>query len=257
MPIHCKAVVALTIVLAASAPASAQTMPSESPRAIESFVAPPALFPPESSYDGKVPPDLPAFDRANGRRVGSIALARPECIAMAQDRQEAVGCTYPLGFVYKTTDALQAYPVPVKEWSYETLGFPSYRASIFQGHETWSEVQHAGGAVWVKTAAKDVHPFEELAYLVPNIAMLCTQPGEHCHPVLPAHHREIARVATLTGTCYNSPYTVVDRVTKRSKRYYKLDIENWQGKSFLPRPIYVPTRNADGSHAGEFFARGC
>ena len=114
MPIHCKAVVALTIVLAASAPASAQTMPSESPRAIESFVAPPALFPPESSYDGKVPPDLPAFDRANGRRVGSIALARPECIAMAQDRQEAVGCTYPLGFVYKTTDALQAYPVPVK-----------------------------------------------------------------------------------------------------------------------------------------------
>lgn len=226
---------------------------------IESYVAPQALFPSESNYQGRVPAPLDAFDAPNGQKIGSIQIARPQCLVSSDKNKNDEACVFPLPVVYQATGKPKVSIVQMAEWSYETMGMLSYKPSIQQGGDAWSQVQHANGSVWVKTKKEEVHAYEDVAYLVDNIKTFCTEPGSQCTPVDSTVAKEMSRVTLAIGTCYDSPYTVVDRVMERGKRYYKLSIENLDPdeKTSLPSPIYVPTRNTDGSHTGHFFSRGC
>ena len=100
--------------------------------------------------------------------------------------------------------------------------------------------------------------YEDVAYLVNDLTDLCLTPGGACTKATAQDAEEMKRLAPLVS-CYDNPYTVVDRVTKGGKRYYKLDIENLSADvtTQLPHPIYTPTNNPDGSNAGSFFSRGC
>lgn len=230
---------------------------STPPAPIESYVAPPAQFPAESQYAGRVPSPLAAYDGPKGALVGHIRLEKPDCLRANLPTSEAESCTFPLGFVYKPMGRPDLSPVEIAEWGYETMGMPSYTPSIKDGTYAWSQVRHQNGSVWVKTQWAHVHPYESVAYLVEDLPQLCKAPGTQCRAVSSKDAAEIKRLANLI-TCYDSPYTIVDRITHKGERYYKLDIDtSGEHKTTLPHPIYVPTRNPGGGHAGTFFARGC
>lgn len=232
---------------------------AQAAKPIESYIAPPAQFPAESNYGSRTPSPLAAYDKPRGTLMGHIRLENPKCLAMTDPQKEVAGCEFPLTFTYKAMGAPTLHKVELAEWSYETMGMTSYSPSVKDADYAWSQVQHAAGVVWVKTKKEDVHPYEDVAYLVPSILELCLLPGEQCRSVDAGVTKEMQRVTALVETCFDSPYSVVDRVTKNGKRYYKLSIENLgEGKSTsLPHVVYVPTRNPDGSHTGEFFSRGC
>lgn len=226
---------------------------------IESYIAPTAQFPAESNYAARTPAPLGAYDSVRGTLIGHIRLENPKCLTMPEKSKEKAGCEFPLNFVYKPMGSPTTHKVELAEWSYETMGMPSYKASVQDGAYAWSQVQHAAGAVWVKTSPDAVHLYENVAYLVPDLVQLCKEPGGQCTAVTPAIQKEIERVTAVVETCFDSPYSVVDRITKDGKRYYKLGIENLSEgtPTTLPKTIYVPTRRPDGSHTGEFFSRGC
>ena len=232
---------------------------AQAAKPIESYIAPPAQFPAESNYGNRTPSPLAAYDKPRGTLMGYIRLENPKCIAMPDSQKEVAGCEFPLTFAYKAMGQPVLHKVELAEWNYETMGMTSYTPSIPDGEFAWSQVQHASGSVWVKTKQADVHSYEDVAYLSPSISELCLLPGEQCRLVDAGIIKEMQRVTTLVKTCFDSPYSVVDRVTKNGKRYYKLSIENLGEGALtsLPHIVYVPTRNPDGSHTGEFFSRGC
>ena len=226
---------------------------------IESYVAPPEQFPPESNYKARIPAPLAAYNAPRGTLVGHFVLKNAKCLITSKPPNKAQDCMFPLPFVYKALGSSIAQTVELAEWGYETMGMISYAPSVKDGAYVWSQVQHAAGTVWLKTTSSAVHPYEEVAYLVKNIAVLCLAPGEQCTPVDAAINAEIKRVTAVVKTCFDDPYTIVDRVHKDGKRYYKLSIQNLSKTeaTMLPRIVYMPTRNTDGSHTGMFFSRGC
>lgn len=237
-----------------------QTVPTSPGRSIESYIAPSDVFPPESNYAGRAPAALSAFNKPNGSRVGEIKMQNPACVNLPEAGKEAQDCTFPPVFVYQPVGngASKTYPIELAEWAYETLGIPSYAPTMKQGKDAWSRVEYPDGHVWVKTLATEVRPYEDVAYLVNEIDRFCLSPGDACTKATAQDEAEMKRLAPLVS-CYDNPYTVVDRVTKSGKRYYKLDIDNlsFAVKTKLPRPIYMPTHKPDGSNAGSFFSRGC
>lgn len=247
---HCTNPALLAIAfLASTVHASTPTAP------IESYVAPAGQFPAESNYGGRTPAPLAAYDAPKGTLVGHIRLERPDCLRPS--KSDAPQCTFPHHFVYKPMGKPSIGQVQLAEWGYETMGMVSYTPSVKDGDHAWSQVRYTGGSVWVKTRMSEVHPYEDVAYLTNAIEVFCASPGARCHPVSHEERTEMKRFANLT-TCYDTPYTIVSRVMHAGRRYYKLDINtSAEHKTTLPHPIYVPTRNPDGSHTGGFFARGC
>lgn len=224
---------------------------------IESYVAPPGQFPAESNYAGRIPAPLAAYDGPQGTLVGHIRLEDPACVLTPPPANEAERCTFPPSFVYKPMGKPTFSQVELAEWGYETMGMPSYAPSVKDGPYAWSKIQHKSGTVWVKTLWEHVHPYESVAYLVEDLPQFCTGPGTGCRAISAQDTAEMKRLASLI-TCYNSAYSIVDRITYKGTRYYKLDIDtSGEHKTTLPHPIYVPTRRSDGSHFGDFYARGC
>jgi hypothetical protein len=204
-----------------------------------------------------VPPALAAFDKPRGKRVGEIRLESPKCLTEPASTEGSESCSYPLRYVFAREGSANATNVEVAEWSYETLGLVSYRPSIPQGRTLWSALETDQGVVWVQTDAGDVHPFERVAYLVQDFSVLCEGPGLKCSPPAAGMGAEMARLAAET-TCYDNPYSVVGVIETQGRRYYRLELENLEGRpTSLPHPIYVPTRNASGQHTGDFYSRGC
>lgn len=150
---------------------------------IESYVAPQDLFPSESSYQAHVPAPLDAFDGPNGNKIGVIRIAKPHCLTTP--KKNDTGCEFPMPIVYQAIGKSKTSNVEIMEWTYETMGMPSYKPSIQKDGNTWSLVKHENGTVWVKTKKDDVHAYEDIAYLVNNIKELCLEPGNQCTVVDP------------------------------------------------------------------------
>lgn len=221
-------------------------------RPVEAFVAPAALF---GSPDGRStsPSGLPAYERPGGRTVGQVRQEPDGCDA----GPEQSTCVWPPTYKLWLVGGGGSTAVETGEWSYEQLGLITYARPRLQGGVAWTAIAAGDHTVWIRSLPDEVHEYERLATLVEAPPLLCAQPGKGCTAPTPAELKEMARLAPLVS-CYPSPYTITDVVARAGRRYYRLEIDNLDGRhTSLRQPVYVPTRTPGNQHTGTFYARGC
>ncbi len=74
------------------------------------------------------------------------------------------------------------------------------------------------------------------------------------------HGKRIGEVVMWTVGCYGNVYRIERRLSYAGKRYYEVkraELKPGAPATGLPLKGYIPTRNKDGRHAGDFSSRGC
>lgn len=233
-------------------------------RPVEAFVSPTHLFPVEGAAfleTNSVQPvqyrPLDAYDKPSGQLIGRVHLDNLHCIS----GHPPATCNQGLKWVLRLESG-KAVALEPAEFGYETMGLVSYGKSLDAGPDTiWSPIKYETGTFWVRTAATAVHRFEELVTHVESLQEWCSAPGT-CTAPSAEMSRELARMKSgqlLVAGC-TSAYEVTGIVSHRGKRYYKLQLPEFDSSSprtSLPKTGFTPMRDRTGGHTGSFSPRGC
>lgn len=243
------------ILLAATLLQLARANDRSSGPAIEAYVAPPSLFPPEGSYPAGAAAQyrpLEAYTLLDGDLLGHVHTNYRECDNACENPGEA----------FLVTPTGRRIPLETQEWSYETRGLITYKAPRYRGSSAWSNIKFSDGEFWIKTPKADVHSYESLAFVVDRFDVVCAKPG-NCVPLSQKMRADAGKFRSgqirVLG-CYREPYSIVRIVTAGGRRYYQVklqEVEPQQQSIHLPRSTFIPVRDKRGRHTGTFYSRGC
>ncbi|MHB2167728.1 hypothetical protein [Alsobacter sp. R-9] len=241
--------------------ASAQTPEARSAPVI-AYVAPPELVRLELWSQGEpqtyVWPfkPMPAYDRPNGKRIGTFIGSDPPATENGGGGMGDVRLQ--IGF----PRVKRELGVNLDMWSYDVYGLTTEDEPLVEGEFTWSRIVpwHEGkrvpaDAVWIKTPTKDVHSYFDRATYLEGIDVWCERPGV-CRTAPQKLKDLIAKLNDDFGA-----YTL-KAIRTSSGIYYRMDVRKNPAPT-IPKDMqtfvegFFPAFRPDGTHVGQFYPKGC
>ncbi|MRW88619.1 hypothetical protein GJ699_01310 [Duganella sp. FT80W] len=238
-------------------PAAAHAQQLEQPqRPIEHFISPPQLFPEEGADRAPYQP-FPAYDGPNGKQIGQVVANLNPC-APDKPREQ---CEQPFSWHLALSNG-QKFELPHDMVGYEQEAFVSYQPVRIRAGKAWSRIEYDGGAFWIRTEPEDIINREKRSTDIERFDTWCSLPGK-CAPVTAAMRKEIDKVMAgeyaILGAGLQT-YSIEGVVTRNGKRYYQVklaEVEAGKPAPRLPKTGYIPTRDKNGQHVGQFSPKGC
>jgi hypothetical protein len=216
-------------------------------------VTAPTLLAPECKAIPYVP--VPVYLHANGVRLGTLKLDRPELA-----KADADSCDARPRVMLHMRGAPAPVPVELTEVGYEDYALTAYTVLDIPAGR-WVRGRAGSQHFWVPVSAgsKLLTFAEDLVQGVSRFDEVCAAPGQ-CMQAPDSFLREAETVGKQRqDSCYGSAYDLVETARGADGRlYYRLELPKEGGQApRLPASLWVPAQSADGKWTGFFYPRGC